>query len=797
MAARTSAWKKTARGAADQSELRTALSELGATWKYNSSDPRLYDEFLISKGIDKRRTALTQSQESQLRSEFGKLVAARLEASVELINGALRCDVRQTLTRSREFSGELKALVYRCALGFAEEETLALTLSYLSEDNAELSRSMYEYIPHGPLAVLFRRFLQGERNPLVPSDLSHAPTEAAPHLEFVLSLTNSKNDELSQNIEQLDPELKPRLAELCRHYISVLPREGFGQYLAARSAMYLCLQDRAESVWNDLKHLLGPYASRDLADYVALLGKRAIAVSLRAMPDKFEGALDEYAATLIDYLRSMGSLEIIESDVKRLRRAGYLTGFALAYSEVSSKQSERKQFAKEISTGLKRDRQGRLFAWIVRNPPVLDFLSYRSLNARLVTGLANAASEEGERSVNALIQWVLKSREANADKLTLAVLKYISETPRHVGHVSDLFRHVISTRPLALGELLRSQPLRQAILQQLLSIAPGLSNETCDALIAAIRPIPAETGKSLLRSAFSSDLRHWAIDNLVPVLLEDDCISGAELAAFRDPSVAPVLIAKLTELWRRNATKLNRYEADWRSRRDDQKRNIARRLHSSLANVLATAAPDLRSRAARIADVLDAWITEDSPSYKSVSNSVWSFADDLPDDIDLRRVSSGSDLVNAISLRPEMIAQMRESTTERLPSIFSALEVIAREYAVSAKAWARASKEVALLKEATLMDLAVRVRQGLEDIEVGLTPYFLFRSALREVGLDSVAATLGDVIQDTDLSSRVHKVHRESDKPGLLHNFSMGLQVGKDIVGSVVVMKSGDSSDSH
>jgi hypothetical protein len=192
VAARTTAWKKIASGAADQSELRAALSELGAMWKYNSSDPRLYDEFLISKGIDKRRTVLTQSQESLVRAEFGKLVAARLEASVELINGALRCDVRHTLTRSREFSAELKALVYRCALDSAEEETLVLMLSYLSEDNAELSSSMSEHIRTGPLAVLFRRFLRGERNPLIPSDLSHAPTEAAPRLEFVLSLTNSK-----------------------------------------------------------------------------------------------------------------------------------------------------------------------------------------------------------------------------------------------------------------------------------------------------------------------------------------------------------------------------------------------------------------------------------------------------------------------------------------------------------------------------------------------------------------------------------------------------------------------------
>jgi hypothetical protein len=281
------------------------------------------------------------------------------------------------------------------------------------------------------------------------------------------------------------------------------------------------------------------------------------------------------------------------------------------------------------------------------------------------------------------------------------------------------------------------------------------------------------------------------------VLLEDESISGVGLAAFRDTSVASALIAKLAELWKRNANKLNRYEADWRSGRDDQKRNIVRRLHSSLADVLATAAPDLRIWAARIVDVLDAWITEDSPPYKPVSNSVWTLAEDLSDGIDLRRLSHGSELVSAIALRPEMITEMRESTTERLPSIFSALEVIAREYVISAKAWAKASKELALSKESTLTDLAVRVRQGLEDIEVGLTPYFLFRSALKEVGLDSVAATLGDVIQEANLSSQVHKVHRDSDKPGLLHNFSMGLQVGKNIVGSVVVMKSGDPNDSH
>jgi hypothetical protein len=249
--------------------------------------------------------------------------------------------------------------------------------------------------------------------------------------------------------------------------------------------MYLCLQDRTESVWNNHKHLFASYASSDLADYIALLGKRAIAASLRGMPDTFEGADDEFAATLIDYLRSMSALDVIESEIKRLRRAGFLTGFAVGYPDVLSSQSERKQFGKEILAGLKRDKEKRLFAWVVRNPPVLDFLSYRSINARLVTGLASAASEEGERSINAFIQWVLKSREANADKLVLAVLKYISETPRHVSHVSDLFRHVISTRSLAsVTELLHSRPLRQAILEQLLSIAPGLSDETCDSLLS-------------------------------------------------------------------------------------------------------------------------------------------------------------------------------------------------------------------------------------------------------------------------------------------------------------------------
>ena len=105
---RSRAWQRTASGAATEAELQSAISELASMWSYNTSDHRLYDDFLISKGIDRRRTALSGTQEIQFREEFTNLAAMRVRATIDLIQGALKINADYILTRSRDFTQDLK-----------------------------------------------------------------------------------------------------------------------------------------------------------------------------------------------------------------------------------------------------------------------------------------------------------------------------------------------------------------------------------------------------------------------------------------------------------------------------------------------------------------------------------------------------------------------------------------------------------------------------------------------------------------------------------------------------------------
>ena len=669
-----------------------------------------------------------------------------------------------------------------------------LAVARLSEETSDIIEAQDASIPERHLATVFHRYIRGERDPIeTPRLIPEGPSPSAP-IDLLLWLTDQTKQHIVAKISEQHGAVLEKLAGAAGHFASMLPRHRFGGYLCARAAMYLCLHDANEATWRKYREVLETYASRSLAEYVALLGTGVVVAAVKSLPDRLDGPSDDYAACLIDHLRSQNAVDRIHSDAKRLQSAGRLTSIACAFSIATQRPDETKHFAKSLVNSLRRDEDGRLLGWVARNPVVLEVLRYHSIPPRMATKLSIAAASEGAYSVSALIQWLLQ--EGNEDpKLTLAILEELGTQPSYSNEVSLALRHVLGLGEMDLPSLLRSKKLNYAVVNNLLWIAPFLPNERCDQLFEALRPIPPQTSRQLIHSALSSEHTEWAIDRLIPLLIEDDAESTRELANIRDKTIASRLISRLAKAWNCNATGLASYEREWHSARDRQKKEVTERVFSSLAATRPLSMPELSNRLGRVSDEIATWLSQDTPPFKAVTERRWRIRTNFPTDIDMKRISDASDFVSAIALMPELIAQFGESSTARFPSVHSALEVVAREYAVSAKAWRKAQTELVRLPETVAIDLAIKIRQLVEDLEVSLTPHFLFRSALQAMGLKMVATSLAEKIDESSLSSRVHKIHRDADRTGQLRAFSLGIQVGKDVVGSVVVMKSGDPDD--
>ncbi len=401
---------------------------------------------------------------------------------------------------------------------------------------------------------------------------------------------------------------------------------------------------------------------------------------------------------------------------------------------------------------------------------------------------------QGTFSVSALCQWVLK--EENEDsKLTLGIVEELSTQPRYSNEVSVALQRLLGSGGTDIPNLLRSKRLRHAIVGNLIHIAPFLSGERLNQVLAALRPIPAQISSPLIRSVLASEHSEWAVEHLIPILLEDDSASSQALIQGGNTVLTSRLLSKLASAWSRNVTELTNYEQDWRSARNQFKKAISDRALASLAATKSLSMPEISSRLERISDEISTWLSQDSPPYKSVSGKRWKIQTDFPMDIDPKRISDPNDFVSLIALRPDLISQFKESSTSRFPSVQSALDVVIREYVVAAKAWQKGQSDLVQLRDTVGMDLAIRLREMLEDLEVSLTPYFLFRSALDSVGLKAVTMSLANAIEESSLSSRIHKVHRSAEQAGKLRTFSLGVQVGTDVVGGIVVMKSGDPND--
>ncbi len=401
---RSRGWQRTLAGVATESELHAATDELASIWNYNTSDHRFYDEFLLSRGIDRRRTTLSGEQELHLREEFSHLIASKTRITLDLIQAALKIDPAHILTRSRDFTQDLKHLVFGVAIQSTNDEIAVLSLVYLSEEASETIELENEYIPARHLRIVFHRYLHAERDPLETPRLKPQGTPPTGAFDLLLWLTDHANSDIVTEIGKLDAATREKLAGAASHFASILPRREFGRYLCARAAMYLSLHEPNEDAWMKNKELLEPYASRHLAEFVALLGNNLVVTAIKSLPDKLDGAFDDYAASLIDHLRGQKAVDQILLDAKRLQTAGKLTSIAYEFATSRQRPNETKHLAKNLMNLLRKDNDGRVSSWIVRNPEVLEVLKSHSIQPRTGVRLATAAACRGpfqfQHSVN-------------------------------------------------------------------------------------------------------------------------------------------------------------------------------------------------------------------------------------------------------------------------------------------------------------------------------------------------------------------------------------------------------------
>lgn len=806
------AWERVIRGVGSRSDIHQVVPTLAQWWTIPISDPRLFETFLKSKGVDRWVRALSTDEEARYKREFAELQKQKLEETKELISGATNSDqALEFFSSLSNLSFELKRFAYETALESANGEQQLLLLSVLSSDDVKIAKELVPRHGDKPAFVLFHAYTAGITD-LSAIQKGDTETKSKDRTDILISICSRRLDGQKKMLELLPQTDRLSVIKATEFLFGVLPNHAFGRFVRLRLAAFLCLVDRQSPLIERAKELLVQSCDSGVPMILSRMGSVHLVEALESLKREGDQKFNIYAAGLIDQLREHHSQEIgsLEQLLQRLAASkSPLIATSAIYALALRGNTTPEEFQRRISEYLKKDKDGAVAQWIADNATALRFLTAKQIPVKSWQILANRIATSANRSaIDSLISFLSdlqpKPRQRYREEMLRSLIA--SRDEKNMAFVrAFLASQMNSATSQEAASLFSGQSVRPFAAMNFVEIASQSGGDTKTYLVKVLRPFSGTEAMRIMQdlSHAAPEMRAWAADELIPVLLEDDGLPIDFPRGMNDLDFLAQIIDKLAAFLANHVRALSEFPGSWHRERDLKKRELAdvalRGLAMSISN---TAFDDLKKTLQRIRSVIEAWMATNTPRVDVLASvdqipSIGPVPSSDSDALEqaFQSARSPHEVPVFLAFNPWALRELHSDRGRRWPTLPIVSEQVVRSFVHFAKLDARARCELDQVHEAVRIDLAIHLRDALSDLEHDLAGYFIFRSMLSENGLVKAVENLGGLVEEADLSSTRHKVIRDPARKGKLRIFGTGIVVGRKVISGATIMKSGDSDD--
>lgn len=813
------AWEQLAAAAGSSNDVRRVLPALLALWRLNPSDPRALDEWLSNLGIDKE-DASSRQRIGNAKREFESYQRAKQRETERLIRGIA------TGPQAREFflAADLlqlpfaaKELIYLTALSVAKEANLVFVLASLSRENeAFISPIVHELKPSAIAENFVVYFRSRSKQTTVTIPRATDPSRRQVDTNLIFRLTSLPFSECNQNLRALSESDRSSLISQIESLFPLLPEDRYGGALRKQIAFFMCVASPQSRIADQVISIVTDTNEPPDPELLGFVGANRGIALLSALDEKADPKQGPAMAAVLDSIRRHHPTALLSLPAGVLQRSQASRNPTLSLSAVAAQYKSSKidelQFRRHFMRTLKADKSGEAGRWLTINPEFLDMIPLKNIPGRLLSGIFETLAKREPAKLIAFLRRSLDpDRRPHGKALWTVALQALSRIGSSAA--DDLFIQIVldhSRGPAELQSLqLAEEPFLSLLGANVWAIAGGIKDERSWAVLfdAASSQISKDSILAWLEKASGSDsaLRQWVLRWLVPRLLERGKLQPNFISGLTDQmSQAAVLSAACHRALEHMKT-LKTIAAGWPEARDREKRRLANLINRGLNIAIHNRqeSQPLERHFTELRQAVEQWCSSQQPEIDPAAVSISELA--LPES-QPPSLSALSALFASRAPGPHAIclflssndwasALLVETPAGPWPTLELLFTQVLNSLVFIARVRYDAESAIRDLPETVKVDLSMVLRDRLEEIEEQLAGYFAFRDVLKDAGLDPVEPILGGEVDQGSISSDKHKVFRDPSQEGRLRIFSLGLRVGKRVVGSARLMKSGVKDD--
>lgn len=785
-------------------------------WAVNFSDPRALRLWLMERGV--KIELLSPDEVSREKKQFEEYHSKMYQVTGDLTKGILAGpNLGLFFSGVQTFPTHLKEAVFREALSTCSDERLVVLLSVLSRENREVIQSALDAATASPIVMNFNRYLRtrGQGFLVTGAQAREFTAAATSSLEQLFQIISLFPKEMNDQISRIPNAQKNELVKCAERILDLAPKDGYGGFLRYQLAVFVCIADPENPTGDQIIELL-IYGNPANIDTLPLVGERRVEKVLVELIARGSSEQTELLAATFDVVRSQHPASLSAVPEGRLHEFLKAKNVPLALSAhaaaVEIGSVPKATFVQFFEKRASSDKRGLCILWLARNPEYLDYVRIdqcppQAWNSAL-TKLARCEPLTAIRLLD-------KAFAHPSSRTEPAVWSGVFKTLDRVGSESSdsLFTTLALTllrqNPDSASTILSREPALSLLWRNIWNVCGRSQDEKLWNLIfdlVASKISEQSVLQWLHESTIKTvEIREWLQSVLIPQLLTRQILSSDFLSQMQDIPLQHSLARHLCSQAVRDLRNLQGLAREWPDAREGAKNTVTLPVIAGLRIAMRAAKGDstLSIKLREISDAVQSWYTSDLPPIDPSLMATTT--------IELPEVSNPSEQslskffsapvknAHAVALffgnNPWAVDLYFSARLSSWPNPKLLLGQITKTFSYLAGLRSQSDALKNRLNETVRIDLAIVLRDGLAEIEETIAGYFALRNILSDLGLKEVDSRLGAVVSQEDLSSERHKVIRDQAARGKQRLFGLGLKVGERVIGSALVMKSGEDDD--
>jgi hypothetical protein len=808
------AWERVANDRGSREDLRAVLDSLKKAWSFDSADPRGFQSWLADQGLS--REALLPLVLAERKTAYATEQTAKVPPTKEVVEGLLNGVYASEFFSSMEtFSSDFRILAYQTAILAYRNEGIAFALAALSQESQWVIDATTKSLPGAPILKAFSSFLtlKSTRACLgLRADREIAVCENPTAIDQLFCLATNPPKATAEELSRLPQASKEKLVSIAEALLQNLPDRGFGQFAKVNISLFICNAAPDGRLFETAKHTLISTGEPAVADFLELLGAEHVLAELQKSNIAQQPGRERYVAALIDAWRRLSdhSIREFENQTAPIKSKVPVIGVALNAGTASKSPKHEQRFERLLARSLQTAKDQSVREWLLRNPEFVKYLPVGRASLQTVRTILDVARTIPAQALAVSSQLLQELRET-------APQQYWEEAIRTLAAIGgskadEVFRAFVIDRIKAgershIRDLLTREPAASLLRRNFLTLLDSGAEQEWATLFDFLIGRSAEsTLLSLLESASlrSESLAAWIANRFIPDLLESGSLSPGFHRSITRTDMTAAIAKVLSGRVLADIEEIRSFKGIWLSKRSEIKIKLLSRVQTGLRIALNTLGREtgLHKQLSKVLDAANDWAAAPPPPLDPSIQSTGSTeapaplsSEDSLRGVFAHRVPSALEFTLIAGQNPWVVDVIAGHGSGPWPKAEVLFDQIVDRFVHVSQVRKRAQQQLENVSSAVRIELAVVLRDILADIESELAGYFAFRDILDENGLHPVLEKLGTPIGQRHLSSEKHKLIRDPGARGKLRVFGLGIRIDDRVVGSGLVMNSGDDDD--